>query len=700
MSRDRRGPDGQPLSITTSGIPSTQYAGDGTDIAGAGINAVAKDKGSSTAHSAPVRRPSNQTRQIAASIRKHSLPPPPKAPPPPPPPGRHQRAQYPLETSTTLQSPCSDYSEQGDFFVEMSNRPQVPVDLRERTYPNRPPSAYLNSFPRLSHQRLQSEPLAQPKVARTNTPSIHLHSRRPLSVPMIVTPEGRKPLPLYVEAGKPTHTRIPSEDSVTSTRPKSTGTKITSFFSNLTSAGNNNATKPVNEFHRSASISSATPSRKLFDSFTAMNAATASGATSPPASAHSSNYSRSRSISTIAQEHMPEWPSTPSISSDAAMKISGLEAELAEVARELAVSINREMELENLVETLQSQNNNANNNINNNNEEMSYFANRGHFRQTSDYYSDETSDRGEPSLENDDGSPQRPRGEDRAKPHNSDEKAKLAAAEARIQALEAELAEARASNARLTDLEELVESTKRHLEEERQQRENFEELLKTLRADLEQYRNERDQLRDEIIPQLRSEAQEKRKTMDDATSLKGDNETLKESLKSSQAELSDLHQQKSQMEGKHQIGSIAEEGQDGSTFATTPTRSRGITRSNTYGPTSSTGARSSSAPMTRSRSGSRKGAVIELAEDAEMQRKLLHETVKSLLERQVHEERKHKKQVKEMQAEITRLRMGRKVRGLRANCESTEIEEKGKSSPLPLKMGRYPVHANPFEESN
>lgn len=513
---------------------------------------------------------------------------------------------------------------------------------------------------------------------------------------MVITPEGRKPLPLYVEAGKSAHTRIPSADSITSDgSAKSTGNRITSFLSNLT-LGNNNAPKSTNDHSRPQSITSVAQSRKFSDSFTAMNATAMSRPTSPPTSAHSSNYSRSRSISTIAHEHMPAWPSTPPISSDAAMEMNALKAELAEVARELAVSINREMELENMVETLQSQTDNTN--TNNDCEHMSYFVKRGHYRQSSDYYSDETSDRGDPSIDNEDGSPHRSRKENGARSRQSEDKAKLAAAEARIQTLEAELAEARASNARMADLEQLVESTKRHLEEERQQRESFEEVLKTMRIDLERYRDERDQLRDKVVPQLRTEAQENRKTLDDATCLKGDNEALKESLKNFQAELTDLHQRQSQREGKREIGSIAEEGQDENIVATTAARSRGITRSNTFGPTSSTSARSSSVPMTRSRSTSRKGSIAEPGDDAEIQRKVLHETVKSLLKRQIHEERKHKKQVKELQAEIARLRAGRKLRGLRANSnESAALEERGKTSPLPLKMGRYPVQVNPFE---
>lgn len=126
MSRDAGGPQGQPLTIATSEILPDRYAGSDARTAGAGagadISAGAADNGGTTANSAPVRRPSHQTRQLAASIRKHSLPPPPRVPPPPPPAnasGRYQRAQYPLETNTTLQSPSSDYSEQGDFFVDM-----------------------------------------------------------------------------------------------------------------------------------------------------------------------------------------------------------------------------------------------------------------------------------------------------------------------------------------------------------------------------------------------------------------------------------------------------------------------------------------------------------------------------------------------------------------------------------------------------
>ncbi|KAI5287184.1 hypothetical protein KEM54_006181 [Ascosphaera aggregata] len=662
------------LSISTSGISSAQGSARANEYYD-GTAAVTSVYADSSSHSAPVRGPSHQNRHFAASIRKQSLPPPPKAPPPPPPVnanGRSRRAQYPLETATTLHSPCSDYSEQGDFFVDITNRPPISVELWEWAYPNRPPSAYMRTLPRLqsSHQRLQSEPVAPPKTAHTNSVTAS-QSRRAPSVPMVVTSEGRKLLPLYVEAGRSTHTRRASKESATSNKStRSTGNRITTFLSNLSLS--NSTPKNIGTLS-SPFTSGASP---LFDSFTAMNAAPLSRPTSPPISAHSSDYSRSRSISTIAHEHMPAWLSSPPISSDANLKIKALENELAEVARELAMSVNRELELEAQVESLQSQVNDG----------IPFYINRGHSRQTSDYYSDETSDRGDLLQENGYGLPQRGRGDYLGRSRNSDDRVKLAAAEARIQVLEAELAKAQGATSRSRDFEDLVEGGKRHLQEERQQRAKFEELLQSMRTDIEQYRHERDKLRDEVVPRLQSEAHGGRKTLNHATMPKGDNEAWEESH-NFQAGYSDYHVRRSQKDGLREVGSIAEYEE-----GVIPPRTQGMTTSNTFGPIPST----SCEPVACSRSRSRKGSIGDPTDDVEMQRKMLHHTVKALLERQAHEERRHVKHVKQLQAEIARLVLGRKRRGLRANLEPSMLEEKGVTSPLPLKMGRYPIKADPF----
>ena len=67
----------------------------------------------------------------------------------------------------------------------------------------------------------------------------------------------------------------------------------------------------------------------------------------------------------------------PSSDGDLAAKVSLLESELKEISAELASSIKREMDLEDMVETLQLEGNPVNNNSNNN--------------RTSDYYSDSSS---------------------------------------------------------------------------------------------------------------------------------------------------------------------------------------------------------------------------------------------------------------------------------------------------------------------
>lgn len=57
---------------------------------------------------------------------------------------------------------------------------------------------------------------------------------------------------------------------------------------------------------------------------------------------------------------------------------------------------------------------------------------------------------------------------------------------------------------RLKQLESTCEDLRRRLNEERQIKENYEDLLTALKADLENSHNERDNLRDEIVPQLKA----------------------------------------------------------------------------------------------------------------------------------------------------------------------------------------------------
>lgn len=186
-------------------------------------------------------------------------------------------------------------------------------------------------------------------------------------------------------------------------------------------------------------------------------------------------------------------------------------------------------------------------------------------------------------------------------------------------------------------------------------KDNFEDLLTALKGELESSHNERDNLRDEIVPQLRArveglEAQaaqhekltyEQTKMQQELQALKSENTTLIQA----QRMQTDMQQQMKKFD------SIAEEGG--------PSRSRaasiGLSRSNSlaHAPASRSRppslTRSTSVKTTESRE-----ALAERVKDIEMQRDALHRALKSLLERQEHQNRENQKKIRQLEMERDR----------------------------------------------
>ena len=210
------------------------------------------------------------------------------------------------------------------------------------------------------------------------------------------------------------------------------------------------------------------------------------------------------------------------------------------------------------------------------------------------------------------------------------------------------------ANGRLRDLEATCEDLRRRLAEERQVKDNFEDLLTALKGELQSSHNERDNLRDEIVPQLRArveglEAQaanhekltyEQSKMQQELQTLKTENITL-------------INAQKQQMEMQQQMkkfDSIAEEAEPMKTRS-----AAGLTRSNSL----AQGVINRSRPPSLSRSTSVKTtesreALAERVKDVELQRDALHQALKSLLERQEHQNRENQKKIRQLEAERDR----------------------------------------------
>ncbi|RPB14943.1 hypothetical protein P167DRAFT_552212 [Morchella conica CCBAS932] len=191
-------------------------------------------------------------------------------------------------------------------------------------------------------------------------------------------------------------------------------------------------------------------------------------------------------------------PQTPSA-------IDAIEQEVRLVSADLAASIRREMELEDLIERLQAE----------------AAERNGESKRTSDYFSDAgTSTRyldSETKQEVDVDKMQRKAEQDISRVRLEmlssiqEERERRKAVEARVKEMEEQSARRESaqfltagSSGRVKELEVGLEDARRRLAEERQMKENYEDLLTALRGELEELRNERDNLRDEIVPRLRA----------------------------------------------------------------------------------------------------------------------------------------------------------------------------------------------------
>lgn len=206
------------------------------------------------------------------------------------------------------------------------------------------------------------------------------------------------------------------------------------------------------------------------------------------------------------------------------------------------------------------------------------------------------------------------------------------------------------ANERLRDLEATCEDLRRRLSEERKVKENFEDLLGALKGELQNSHNERDNLRDEIVPQLRAR-------VEGLEAQAAAQEKLAYEHTKAQQELQMLKQENTNLMNAQQqakkFDSIAEEGN----FM--PARaSMALARSNSV---ASRASRPNSRPTSLSRSASVKAPVMEsreaLAErvkDIEAQRDALHRALKSLLDRQEHQNRENQKRIRQLEAERDR----------------------------------------------
>ncbi|PVI08431.1 hypothetical protein DM02DRAFT_510406 [Periconia macrospinosa] len=358
----------------------------------------------------------------------------------------------------------------------------------------------------------------------------------------------------------------------------------------------------------------------------------------------------------MAQQSYFNIPGTPLLSSSPQMNahVEELERELREVSSELAASIRREMELEDEVERWKAENSSAASVDN---------------RRTSDYYSDS----GTSSVRFPIGDPEgkleelemlrRKAEQERAQlklnmaERLQEELRRRRDLEEQVQQLEDKVSgpsgQSGAGGATVKELEASLEDAKRRLLEERQVKENFEDLLTALRGELEKHRNERDNLRDEIVPQLRARLEGLEAEAADTQGLIYETSRMQQEIQNLRNENQTLSRRLQQEGGSQQVrfSAIAEENDGSGTQRVGLSRSNSLARSLGFSKRNSL-QRSASVKDRSGGESPREGPTAgNPVKELEEQRDALHKALKHLLQRQEMQQRDFEKRIRELEAE-------------------------------------------------
>ena len=229
---------------------------------------------------------------------------------------------------------------------------------------------------------------------------------------------------------------------------------------------------------------------------------------------------------------------------------------------------------------------------------------------------------------------------------------------------------------RVHDLEVSLEDHRRRLHEERRAKANFEDLLTALRGESSQHRDERDNLRDEVVPQLKARIEGLESEASEHQKLAYENSRMQQELQSLKNESSALtNPRRSQQETpihSPQIGSIAEEGVRSDMQGS----GTGLTRSGSVA--GQRGGLARAATLKRSNSVSTKeresrDSLADRVKDIEMQRDALHRALKSLLERQNYQKNEHEKRMRNLEIERDRALQNQSPRRMGYEKEVTSL---------------------------
>lgn len=332
-------------------------------------------------------------------------------------------------------------------------------------------------------------------------------------------------------------------------------------------------------------------------------------------------------------------------------QIEEMEDELKAISTELAASIRREMDLEDLVDRLQTERDNPTTTAN---------------KRTSDYFSDSgystaklsEYDQSREEIEKIQRRSEQEKAQIRLELTNKlqDERSRRQQLDEQIKDLSERASQidlAKVNNVdtsgRVKELESTCETLRRKLTEERKVKDNFEDLLTALKGELQNASNERDNLRDEVVPQLRARVEGLEAQATELEKMNYESTKMQQELQTLKVENTSLKQLQS-----NSIGTISEEG---GSAASRLSRSNSLT-----GPPSSFKLQRPPSGLLRSKSvkapeprNESRDQLSERLKDVEEQRDALHRALKNLLERQEHQNRENEKKIRVLEIERDRL---------------------------------------------
>ncbi|OTB03031.1 hypothetical protein M426DRAFT_61020 [Hypoxylon sp. CI-4A] len=329
------------------------------------------------------------------------------------------------------------------------------------------------------------------------------------------------------------------------------------------------------------------------------------------------------------------------------LQIEEMEDELKAISAELAASIRREMDLEDLVDRLQAERDNPT--TTGNKRTSDYFSDSGYSSAKLSEY-----DQSREEIEKIQRRSEQEKAQVRLELTNKlqDERSRRQELDEQIKELsdrasriDLERVNSVDTSDRVKELESTCETLRRKLTEERQAKDNFEDLFTALKGELQNAANERDNLRDEIVPQLRARVEGLEAQAAELEKMTYESTKMQQELQTLKVENTSLKQLQS-----NAMDTISEEAG--------PVSSR-LSRSNSLtGPLSSFRLQRPPSGLTRAisvKTTESRDQLSERLKDVEEQRDALHRALKNLLDRQEHQNRENEKKIRALEMERDRI---------------------------------------------